>query len=109
MNNFDANKVREKVMLQIRLEYWKRAIFSIAAYSSLVISFVGLSALTSLENIFANMYQGGIASLPNFLMVAIRDTEVSVQVLFFVLTISLIVLVAKKIRPHSEYFPFAQT
>lgn len=108
MNNFDANKVREKVMLQIRLEYWKRSIFSIAAYSSLAISFVGLSVLTSLENIFVNMYQGGIASLPNFLMAAIRDTEVSVQVLFFILTISLIVLVAKKIRSHSEYFPFAQ-
>jgi len=90
MENNLQNKLKEKVMRGVYLEYGKNWALQNLPYILPIILFLSLFMLVSVSDIISNLSQISLASIFNFILVAMRDTEVAVQIIFGAFLLSLV-------------------
>src|SRR5688572_16725776 len=96
-NDINTNSsLRRRVMLRIYVEYWKSSILAHREYVLPTVFFLFLLSLLSIGDIISNLSHVQPGSLFNFALLAAKNTELSVQIIFGTLFISLAVPIARR-------------
>ena len=92
------SNLKRKVMLRIYAEFWKQSAIRNLQYIAPIALFFSLLTFVSIGDILVNLSSAkNLEAIYGFVIVALRDTELAVQITLGALLLSLLVPIARRV------------